>query len=139
MAKTLVLRSRVEGNWHDSAILSNILTRIAQDKPIAKAAMWMNIAGRVELASEEATTVIPASESPRTPERRVIGTFEIDLNNTEARLLWREVEKLRPMDFGRNQMGQPAAPPLGILNSMLTEWAECLEEKMPQADEDDSD
>lgn len=139
MSKTLVLRSRVDGSWHDSAILGNLLTVIAQNKPISKAALWMGIAGRIELANEEATTVVPADQAQRSPERRVTDTFEVQLNNTEARLLWREIEKLRPMDFGRNQMGQPTAPPLGILNVMLTEWAKCLGEKMPECDDEEDE
>lgn len=139
MPKILVLSSRVDGNWHDSAILGNILTVIAQNKPIGKAAMWMGIAGRVEVAREQNTETVTEQGKP---ERTVIDTFSVEIRNVEARLLWREIEKLKPIEFGRNPMsGAPATPPLGILYTMLVDWAKCLGEKMPEPDEveDESD
>ena len=137
MSKMLVLSSRVDGNWHDSAILGNVLTVIAQNKPIGKAAMWMGIAGRVEVAREENTeTVIEKGK----PDRTVIDMFSVELKNVEAKLLWREIQKLKPVQFGRNPMsGAPSAPPLGILYTMLVDWATCLEEKMPEPDEEEDD
>ena len=135
MSKTLVLSSRVDGNWHDSAILGNVLTVIAQNKPIGKAALWMGIAGRVEVAREENTETVTEQGKPK---RITIDTFPVEIRNVEARLLWREIEKLKPVDFGRNPMsGAPAAPPLGILYAMLVDWAKDLGEKMPEPDEEE--
>ena len=60
----------------------------------------------------------------------------VDLRNTEARLLWREIEKLKPEQSGRNAAGRPTVPALGVLYLMLRDVAEQLEEKLPEPDDD---
>ena len=136
MAKTLTLKRRMDGLWHDAAVLLNAIEALATGKSFAKAAMWLGLAGRIQLGIESHT--VPDPE--RSENGRVIKTveeFAVDLSNQEARVLGKELIKLSVESFGRNNMtGQPTAPPVGQLYLAMRDWAHELGFKLPDAEED---
>ena len=135
MTKTLVLKARGQERggpvqWHDCFVLQNAIGSIAENKSFSKAAMWLTVAGKIELAREEAGLV---------PPNNISADVTIELRNIEAKVLWREMKKLGVNKFGRNQAGQPLAPPLGLLGLFLADVATQLGYTMPKPEDDEDD
>lgn len=140
MPKTIVLKSRLKGSWRDDVVINNAIETIVEGMKFSKAAMWMDIAGRMELAMEAATVEGKSADAP-------VDAVSVDLSNTQARVMWREFEKL-PLDaFGRKQsiketvrgsvpVVERAIPPLSTLYAMLSDIAAAIGEKMPEYDEE---
>lgn len=145
MPKILVLKKRFKAlvknrygheklvhTWHDYVPVINLLNTIATGKSLSKQAMWMQIGAKVELAKEKMMGDQIDSETP-------MADFEIELRNTEARLLWREMSKQPPESFGRDREGKAAMPNPGHLYIFLTDVAEQLGYTVPEPDDEDDD
>lgn len=136
MSKDLILRPRVkrlvrvvDGNgnikeekrqytWHDLFVIQIALEAIAEGKPISKLSLWLNIAGKLQYASEQQKEKV-ADE--------VDQEITIQLRNVEARKLCEELSKLPPERFARDpRTGKPSVPPLGALTQMLRDIGEQL-------------
>lgn len=132
--KTLVLRGRrIQENgrptWHDLFPLQNALETIAKGKSFAKAGIWMQLAGELELTRED---IEGFNEN--------LPDFEIDVSNRLAKLLWKELVDLPSESFGRDGEAQPSIPPLGLLYHMFADIAECLDKDVSDyfdSDEED--
>lgn len=131
MSKTLELRPRqpvrgeggkVEHRWHDYFVLSNAINSIAKGKDFVKAAPFMGVAAKLTLAAEEV-----GLDEGKLPEIR------IEVSNQEVRLLWRELENLKPEQFGNGQ----TPPPVGPLYLMLQDFANQLGYELPNSEDDD--
>lgn len=125
MSKKLELKARhiVGGKvtWHDSFVMQVALENIAKGKPFSKVALWLGIAGKIQLAIESDEEFYARNETPNK-------SIEIELNNTECRKLWDELMKLKPEDFGKDfRTGQPASPNPGTLYLMLEDIGKQLE------------
>jgi len=132
MSKTLTLKSRMSGNWHDAVILVNALETLVTGKSFAKAAMWLAMAGRVQVALEAAQDGVANG---------LVGDVSIELSSTEAKVLGKEIVKLPVESFAKNAAtGRPTAPPVGTFFLAMCDWAAELGFTLPEADlEDDSD
>lgn len=131
MGKTLVLRARVPGDdgkatWHDAFILRNALEEMAKGKILEKMAVFLAMSRKLFLARDEAGLEVEDLDVE----------IEVELRNSEARLLWKGIRGLTPEQYGRDQLGRPAVVPLGPLGIMLEDFAEQLGEKVPEPDED---
>lgn len=130
MPKELTLKPRRpkkgQPTWHDVYIFLHALEEIAKGKNFTKMAVPMAIAEKVVCAEEEAGL---------TPEN-LNHEVTISLTNTQSRILWKEIEKLSPEQYGRNALGQLSVPSLAHLNRMLHNFARQLDQKMPEPDED---
>lgn len=142
MSKTIKLSPRLPdefgvATWHDYYVLSNALASIARGKSFAQAALWMQIAAKITLAA--AVVEFGRGKELAVADRVIIvkhmPEFETTLKNSEARLLWAELTKLKPTQFSATD----APPPLGTLWLMLGELAEQLGEKLPDSSDDDED
>jgi hypothetical protein len=137
MPKTLTLKSRRRGAWHDAGALSNALEFLAKGKAYAKAAMWFTIAGKVQLAAE----AVDARRNGAGEE--AIGDVSIELSNQEAKVLGKHLFDVPGEQFGRSSAtGQPAMPPIGTLDLMLKDLAGALGVALPttnERDEEDED
>ena len=131
MSKTLTLKPRDERGgtptWHDSFVLQNALNHIATGKPITKAGMWLNIASKVQYAQEEAD-LGPQSLGVE---------LQIELRNVEARKLCEELKKLKPEQYGFDQIGQPKSPALAPLCAMLKAFGDELGYTIISTEEDE--
>jgi len=131
MTKKLVLKRRMEGRWLDDVVLANALESLAKGKSMAKAALWLSISAKIQLAKEAAQDEVAQGEK--------LESFEAQLSNKEARVLWKNLTKL-PLDaFGRTQEGKDVLPPILQLGQMLSEIAEQLGQRMPADSEDDEE
>jgi len=122
MPVTLTLKPRAKDTWHDVPVVINALDSISKDLSMIKAAMWITLAARIQTQAED---MMPDGK---------LAPVEIQLSNTEARLLWKNIIKLTPDKFGRNQRtGEPAAPHYGVLSNMLVDFAQQLGETFPES------
>jgi hypothetical protein len=119
--KTLVLKPRMKTRWHDRAVMENALETIVHGRSLTKAAMWLEIAAKIEEAAELA-------ELDKNPEAEL----QIELRDGQAKLLWQELARLPMEAFGRGATGQPVVVPLAPLEAMLREIAGALEGEMPE-------
>lgn len=135
MTKRLVLKPRALGpngvaSWHDKTLLMNAISTISKGMSLTKLGAWISVAGKIEAAADDEEFGTQVNGKLHLPE------FELDIKNQEARLLWRELEKLPFENFG----GGDIVPNIGLLYNMLSDIAESLDEKMPEVEEDgDSD
>lgn len=120
ITKTLVLRKRMNGRWHDSTILEFGLEQAVKGKSLGKMALLMSIAHRLEIVRAEA-------ETPQG-----LPDFSINISLAEIDRFWAAITKLQPEAFGRDIRGQLETPHLGLLMQMLTDFAEQLGVKMPE-------
>ena len=131
MSKTLTLKPRDERGgtptWHDSFVLQNALNHIATGKPITKAGLWMNIAAKVQYAQEE---------NELGPQNLGMDV-QIELRNVEARKLCEELKKLKPEQYGFDQIGQPKSPALAPLYAMLSDFGSELGHTIISTEEDE--
>lgn len=126
--KSLTLRNRMNGNWHDVAILLNALESLAARKSFAKAAMWMNLAGRAQVLIDEQDSADK------------LGNLTLELSNGEAKSLGKELMKLPIESFGRDaRTGAVSAPPLGTLQLMMEDWSAQLGFDLPEPEDDEDD
>ena len=121
MPRTLTLRRRMQGRWLDDVVLGNAIESLAKGKTMTKAALWLSISAKIQLAKEAQ----PDGEAY---------PFDVELSNKEARVLWKNLVKQPLESFGRSQDGKDAMPPILQLSQMLNEFAEQLGEKMPVED-----
>jgi hypothetical protein len=131
MPKTLVLKRRMEGRWLDDVVLANAIESLAKGKSMAKAALWLSISAKIQLAKEAAQDDVPQGER--------LEQFEVELSNKEARVLWKNLTKLSLDAFGRTQDGKDALPPILELSRMLSSFSTQLGQKMPSDGGDDED
>lgn len=134
MSKTLTLKARAfdaQGNptWHDVFIMNNALSEMVKGAGLAKSAVFLRIAGKIELAREQSGLGDRAADVD----------VSIDLRNSEARVFWRKIEKLAPEQYGRTLDGVLAVPRPGILGLMLEDIASQLGFSLPEPDEDEDD
>ena len=131
MTKTLVLKRRMDGRWMDDVVLANAIEALARGQSMSKAALWLTISSKIQLAKETAQDKLEQGE--------VLEQFEVELSNKEARVLWKKLSAL-PLDvFGRTAEGRDAVPPILQLTQMLNEMAGHLGQKMPSDSEDDDE
>jgi len=132
MSKQLVLKPRAikdqKPTWHDVFVVNNALEEMAKGKTLSKMSVFLSVAGKIELCKEEIDLQSDLNQD-----------VVVHLRNSESRIFWREIDKLKPEQYGRNKEGAPAAPPLGLLYLMLSDIADQLGEKMPEPDDDDLD
>lgn len=114
--------------WHDVFLLLNAIESIYAGLPMSKAAMWGNIAAKLQLAQEAEDDF-----AERLPE------IQAEIRNKEAKVLWRELMKLKPEAFGRDRQGNPAAVSPVWLYRMLSDLAEQLGYEMPGDEGDESE
>jgi len=119
---TLTLKPRNETadgipTWHDSFRLQAALDQIGRGKPVSQLGIWFSIAKKVQVAQEESGM-----------QTQIGAEVVVELEEGEAKALWREVEKLPPEAFRKNPLtGQADVPDLGTLGEMLEEWRGVLE------------
>lgn len=133
MTKKLILKrrgSREIQEWHDAFPLGHFLEKKAEGMPFNKAALWFQIAGKVELAKEDEGQHFDRS----------FPDIEVELSNQEARVLWNNMIKAPSEWFGRNRATlQPAVPPPGKLALMMADFAQQLGFEMPTVPDDGDD
>lgn len=152
MSKTLILKPRLmmpggQYAWHDKFVIGNALQHIAKGLSLMKLAPWISLAGKIEEMSEDAglgrmssrTTNVEGEDETY----QDLFPISVEIKNSEARLFW---EKLKDLPF--DSFGSPLVckkcggavtnvPNVGTLVQMLADIADCLGEKMPEAEEDD--
>ncbi len=130
MAKSVELRVRMGGRWHDWAVLNNALETLARGKPLTRAGTWLLVAAAIDEAlleaagGEQVTSATVAS---------------VELTDGQARRLWAELLQLPVESFGRTPAGQLQPVPLAPLVAMLREMAAALKEELPAAWLDDTE
>lgn len=148
--KTLILKSRLPdqyGNptWHDKTILGYAINHIAKGKDLMALSSWISVAGAIQEASDTADfgKLIEGGVNvdgnpimvPNLPE------LQVEIKNSEARLLWKELSKLSWENFGGNIVcpncgfGASKVPNAGALYMMLSDIAEALGETMPEGED----
>jgi len=128
MPVTLTLKPRAQDTWHDVPVVINALDSIASGLSMIKAALWITLAARIQTKAEETMQDVK------------LAPVEVSLSNTEARLLWKNLLKLTPDQFGRERStGKPTAPHYGALSSMLVDFAQQLGETFPESAGGDDD
>jgi hypothetical protein len=169
MTKDLLLKARFKGQWHDRVVLENAINHIVGKlRNITKAALWLEIARKIELAGFDSMEeverlskeLLDLSRDEMGQERdavsiqsnpdfdilqeriRTASEFTVTLTNKEARILWRELKKLPPTAFGRtNEDGKviEVMPRSAGLGIMFQDIADQLGFKMPEPPDDDED
>jgi hypothetical protein len=153
MSKKLTLKPRLkDGNgdytWHDKYILTNAMSVIAKNKTIVQLAPFISVAGKIEIESEKINLgEIRKRKGEEEEEVKYLHLPElsITLNNQEASLFWRELEKLPFESYGSpiqcRKCGSNVinVPNVGALYQMLTDIAKDFGEKITQPDEDSSE
>ncbi len=123
--KTLTLKSRSNGQWHDVSLLRTAIGNIAKGKQGGQAQMWGIFAAKITVALE-------AEDSD------IIGDIQIDFSNKEAKVLWKYLMKLPTEKWARHlTTGEDITPSPGLWRIMLVDWAEELGFNLPQVDLDD--
>lgn len=168
MTKELLLRARFKGQWHDRVVLDNAINHIVGKlRNITKAALWMEIARKIEMAGFDSMEEVEkfsrellelsqsemkdddAIKLQSNPEFdalqdkiREASEFTVTLQNKEAKILWRELCKLPPTAFGRMNVDGKSVevmPRTAGLGIMFNDIAEQLGFAMPEAPDEDED
>ena len=129
--KTVTLKARggeVMG-WHDVFVLQTAISAMCEGKALGKVAVSMGIAGKIYEAMEEAG-VGPGN---------VTADVVVELKNGEAKLLWKQLQVIRPEQLGRDQQGRPATPNMAFLALMLLDLAADLGETVEEPDDDEDE
>jgi len=146
--KKLILKARMKNGdgdyeWHDKYVLDNALTKITQGKTIMQIAPFISIANKIALKAEEMGLGKKTYEQDNKQKFHLcLPEFSVILNNQEAKLLWKELEKLPIEDFGVSlqcaKCGNriPNVPNVGILSQMLFDIAYDLGETLLVPDDD---
>ena len=121
----LTLRPRANDKWHDAIVLLNAIDSIAGQMSMIKAALWITLAARIQAESEAAFDEKTGKVLP----------IDLQLSDHEADLLWRNIIKLRPDQFGRDAAGKAVSPHFGTLSVMLEDFAAQLGKKLQREDE----
>lgn len=130
MTKSLLLKSRFRGQWHDRVVLENAINHIVGKlRNMLKATAWLEIARKMEVAGFDSMEEVerlskellelsrpmagdgdgPATMSSEDQGKfdklqeqiRKASEFTVTFTNKEARILWRELKKIPPTAFGR--------------------------------------
>jgi hypothetical protein len=160
MSKTLVLKPRLSlpnGGyaWHDKVILGNAINNIGKNKSLMDLSLWIGVAGKIEAAAEEAgfgklkktdKKIKVRGEGGKIEEieqeLESLPEFKVEIRNKEAELLWKELKELKFEDYYPQMVcrkcgaGQASIPNVGLIYQMFVDIAACLEEKMPESEED---
>jgi hypothetical protein len=156
---TLKPRKLIDGKpqWHDRIQFDGaISTILAKTKKPGENFIWLSIAGKIEEKAQEIefNKVIDDLKEIN-GENVVVGKklnlpeFSIELSNMQAKLIWREFEKLigEPMGFYTgliqcprcgNAIGTDKVLDVGLLSIMLQDIANQLGEKWIELSEEES-
>ena len=129
--KTVTLKARGGEaiQWHDVFVLQTAISAMCEGKALGKVAVSMGIAGKMHLAMME------AGVGPGKIDADVV----VALKNSEAKILWKQLQMIKPEQLGRDNQGRPAAPNVALLSLMLVDLAADLGETPEEPDEDEDE